>query len=115
MEAVCVACVCAHARVLNQHCFVFFIKSPGPAAVLTSQGIVCSRGHRGDTGNGHKIPGRMAGEGWRRGDHCIPDILYAESLTLLFSRLDRGIPAWETVIMGTPWWGPRGLGEKIVS
>ena len=56
MEVGCVACVCAcvrvcvcvgaHAHVLNQHCFIFFIKGPGPAAVVASQGIVCTQGHR---------------------------------------------------------------------
>lgn len=52
---------------------------------------------------------KLTGEGWRPGDHCVPVLLYTESLTLLFSGAGQRVPGLKTEGVRAPGAG-RGSG-----
>lgn len=89
--SVCVS-ACVSVCVYVRTSFLFFTKRPSPPDEVASQGIVCIQGLR----RWHRIWAqhsrrKLTGKGWRP-DHCVPDILYAKSLTLLFSEASQKVP-----------------------
>lgn len=62
---------------------------------------------------GTKSRKKLTGEGRRPGDHCVPVILYTESLTLLFSETGQRAPGLKTEGVRAPGRAGGGQGEAV--